>query len=331
MKNESLFSLEDLLFSYNGKPVINIKKLEIPYNKVVVLQGPNGCGKTTLLKLLNCLLMPSSGFILHNGVKITKEKIRNKSIYLHQEPYLFSGTVEKNLTMVLKIKRVDNHSRKAEIREVLRQTGLENFEKRKCHQLSGGEKKRVALARALLAKPEILLLDEPDANIDAESALLLEGNISRLKNDGISIIMSTHSRQFAYRNGDFFLKMNNGMSESFEDNIYRGTYNHHEGHYGSFRSGELIMAVPGLDGNFRTARISPDEIILSEQRIETSAQNQLEGKVQTFTKKGSLYSILLKTPEPFISHITEESFISLRIVERRKLFLIFKASSVKLY
>ena len=331
MKGSLLFSLKNIQFSYQDQRVIDIDTLEINKNNITVLRGPNGSGKTTLLKLLNRLIESDKGEIKIDGVILTDEMIRNKSIYLHQEPYLFNGTVESNLNIVLKIKGVNKRLWKGIARNKLNLVGLENFQKRKCHEISGGEKKRVALARALITEPEILFLDEPDANIDTESSLLLEKVLIHLRENGISIIMSTHSKEFAYRCGNEFIDIESGELLIFEENIFKGKYKHELGHYGNFQTGNTELAVPGLKGDYKCAVLSPDDVILSENRIDTSAQNQLDGEVGSFEKTDSLYSVALLTPEPIISHITEESFQSLNIKKGTKLIVIFKASAIKLY
>ena len=331
MKSNTLFSLNKVQFSYSGQNVIHIDSIEIDRNRITVLRGPNGSGKTTLLKLLNKLIEPESGEITVDGKALTDDLIRSESVYLHQEPYLFRGTVENNLKLVLRIKGIKRSSWNTVIEDKLKLVGLDGFHKRKCHEISGGEKKRVALARALITEPRIIFLDEPDANIDGESSQLLENVLSRLKKQDITIIMSTHSKEFAYRSGDSFIDLDQGRVQNIEENIFKGDYNHAIGHYGNFSTGGISLAVPGLQGDFKTAVLSPDDVILSEKRIETSAQNQLEGEVHSFKKYESHYSVTLQTPLPIESNITEESFQSMNIHRGQKLIVIFKASAIKLY
>ena len=333
MEDKALFLLSDIEFSYNQdpRPRLTIPSLKLTKGSVTVIEGSNGSGKTTLLKLLNRLLIPHRGIILMEGEEAGEEQIREKSLYLHQDPYLFSGTVERNLNMVLRIKKVAPQLWKDMICEKLGLVGLSHFQKHKCHELSGGEKKRLSLARALLAEPQILLLDEPDANIDRENMAKLEDILLTLQKKGLSIIMSTHSKGFAYRIGEEFIHLENGSARVREVNIYRGTYSHRQGHYGFFQIGHSSLAVPGLQGDFKTAVLSPKDLILSEKKIESSAQNQWEGEVLSYGREGSLYSITLAIPERVISHITGESFKKLQIEIGKKFIVMFKASAVELY
>ncbi len=331
MGSKNLFSIRNFSFSYKNKEVLQIDNLRIPKGKVVVIKGSNGSGKTTLLKVLNKLLPQSNGEIQYLDKSINEEVIRKHSVYLQQDPYLFRGTVEKNLSMVLRIKKIDHKKWKKIIDDKLQMVGLTSFQMKKCNELSGGEKKRVSLARALLTEPQVLFLDEPDANIDNKSLKLLEDLLGILREAGVSIIMSTHSKRFGYRCGDKHIHLKTGKIKMIEENLYKGDYNHIDGHYGTFSTGRSLFAVPGMDGDYKTALLSPNDVILSKDKIETSAQNQFKGTVSKIVKQKGYYSITIDIPEKVISHITEESFKKLEIETGTSLFVIFKASAIKLY
>lgn len=163
---------------------------------IVALIGPTGSGKTTLLRLIDLLEAPSSGMIIFDGRDMTAEgensrlKARRRMSMVFQKPVMFKGSVLKNVLYGLKI-RGKNEKDRAE--DTIRAVGLAGYENRDASTLSGGEMQRTALARALVTDPELLLLDEPTANLDPKTAASIEKIISGLPGRGTTIIMATHN------------------------------------------------------------------------------------------------------------------------------------------
>jgi len=194
--NKLLFKIENLKFSYNGDPVININSLDIYSNKIYMFSGPNGSGKTTLLKLLNGLLKVKFKSIYYQGKPIQNKNynnIRKNSVFVHQDPFLFSGTIYDNIAFGLKIKKKKNINKKVD--KVLEIVGLSKYKKRNCKNLSTGEIKRVSIARAIAVEPKVLFLDEPTSGVDEENKVKLEKILSDLNNE-TNIIFSTHDISF---------------------------------------------------------------------------------------------------------------------------------------
>ena len=158
-----------------------------------MLIGANGAGKTTLLRIIAGLEKPDKGTIHFNGKVLTDGELRQAATLVFQRTAMFSGTVYDNLAYGLRIRGQPEAEIKQKITEALSIVGLKNFEKRRAKKSSGGEQQRISLARALLLNPKILLLDEPTANLDPNSARIIEGTISSRRNDNTIIILATHN------------------------------------------------------------------------------------------------------------------------------------------
>jgi tungstate transport system ATP-binding protein len=190
------YSLQNLTFSYQDRPVLEIDRLEIPAGEIVALIGPNGSGKTTLLHNLAFIEEPQWGGISFFGTPFRKENalnFRRRVGLLLQNPYLFQTSVLSNVMWGLQVRGVPRRIGKKAARAALEMVGLVGFENRYARSLSGGESQRVALARALVLEPEVLLLDEPANHMDVESVqrtgeTVLELNTKR----GTTVILTSH-------------------------------------------------------------------------------------------------------------------------------------------
>jgi tungstate transport system ATP-binding protein len=156
------------------------------------------------LNILAFLVKPERGELFFGGILVSWKRreliqLRKKITLLQQSPYLFVGTVFGNVSFGLKARGITGENLRRSVADSLTQVRLDGFEDRDVGQLSGGEARRVALARALALKPELLLLDEPLANVDIESATVIEQLISSLPDQGTTVVMSTHDLQLGER------------------------------------------------------------------------------------------------------------------------------------
>jgi len=192
-----LYRLESVTKRYRERVALGIPALVIGEGGIHSLSGPNGSGKSTLLGILAFLSPPTSGALYYDGKRVEwKERslvaLRREATLLHQAPYLFEGSVLANMTFGLKVRGVEGEQRRRRIAESLEMVGLGGFEHRRARALSGGETQRIALARALALSPRVLLLDEPLANVDRESAEVIRAVIAGLPARGTTVIMTTH-------------------------------------------------------------------------------------------------------------------------------------------
>jgi tungstate transport system ATP-binding protein len=192
-----LYRLRSVTKRYGSNVAVDIDSLSIPAGRLYTLTGANGAGKSTLLGILAFLTPPTAGEIFYAGERIDWKgdivrRQRRKVTLLHQSPYLFGGTVFRNVAYGLKARGVAGETMLRAVDRALETVGLDRFRDRDARELSGGEAQRVAMARALALDPEVLLLDEPLANIDRETVMLLETVIAALPSRGTTVVMTTH-------------------------------------------------------------------------------------------------------------------------------------------
>jgi len=213
---EPAYRLKDIEHSLGENFCLKVQQLNIDRDKIHVVSGPNGAGKSTLLRVLALLLKPQQGTLFFSGQPIdpsvsNQRSLRRKITLVEQSPYLLQESVSSNLAFGLKIRRVSRAEREQRIAEILPLVGLADFSHRPIKELSGGEVQRVALARALVLNPEVLLLDEPTANIDHDSLSGFEQLLRSLASNGMTIVMSTHDPAQAERLNGNLIRIQNGL------------------------------------------------------------------------------------------------------------------------
>lgn len=198
-----MIKVENLEKSFDNKEIIKNFNYEFLDGKITAIVGKSGCGKTTLLNILGLLDTDYKGKVLYDGVLITNESQRNEFIrnninYLFQNYALIDNeTVEQNLLLALEYEKLSKNVKREKINEALELVDLNEFNDKKIFTLSGGEQQRVALARVILKKGNIILADEPTGNLDAENTDKVMKILKKLKEDGKLIIIVTHSLSLA--------------------------------------------------------------------------------------------------------------------------------------
>jgi lipopolysaccharide export system ATP-binding protein len=190
---------DDIAKSYRGRRVVNGVSLHVNQGEVVGLLGPNGAGKTTSFYMIVGLVPPDTGRVTIDGVDITREpmylRARNFGIsYLPQEPSVFRKlTVEENILAVLEAQAMSWHERRERMERLIQQLGLGHIRSNRGYALSGGERRRVEIARCLCISPRFILLDEPFSGIDPIAVLDLQKIIFDLKASGIGVLVTDHN------------------------------------------------------------------------------------------------------------------------------------------
>ncbi len=223
-----LYKLENLKRTHGSRTVVDIAELFIEAGKIYTLIGPNGAGKTSLLKILAFLDKPTTGRIefLNQPVAYSKNDLlglRRQIVLLDQSPIMFSGSVVKNVEFGLKVRKIQKKERDSRVDQVLERVGLSHFKNYDAKNLSGGETKRVALARALVLEPEVLLCDEPTANVDNENQEIILNVLREINRERTcSVIFSTHYLSQAQRLADHTLLLQHGsLSNIVSENIFK--------------------------------------------------------------------------------------------------------------
>ena len=189
---------QDLTKSYGGRTVVRGVSLEVQSGEVVGLLGPNGAGKTTTFYMTVGLTAPDSGRVIFNGEDVTDlpmyARARKGIGYLPQEPSIFRGlTVEQNIMAILETLDLDAAARRARCRELLAELNLTSLGSSPAYTLSGGERRRAEITRALVISPQFLLLDEPFAGIDPIAITDIQKIIFHLKDRGIGVLITDHN------------------------------------------------------------------------------------------------------------------------------------------
>src|SRR4030095_14962220 len=190
---------DDVGKSYRGRRVVNGVSLRVEQGEVVGLLGPNGAGKTTSFYAIVGLVPPDTGRVLYDDENITDVpmylRARQFGIsYLPQEPSVFRKlTVEENILAVLECQPISWHERREKMEQLIEQLGLEHIRQNRGYALSGGERRRVEIARCLCINPTFILLDEPFSGIDPIAVLDLQKIISDLKASGIGVLITDHN------------------------------------------------------------------------------------------------------------------------------------------
>lgn len=217
--NAPIIECNNLCYAYDNYIALRQVTFTVSAGETVVLQGPNGCGKSTLLKLLNGLLFPAEGTFRFQGKDITEKALKDKRfakefhqkvgfIFQDSSLQLFTGSVEEEIAFGPRQMGLSEEAVTQRVNDVLQLTGLTALRDRAPYHLSGGEKKKTAIACILSMNPEVLVLDEPLAGLDTKTQQWLVSFLKELQSAGKTLIISTHNNALAEELGHRFIRMN---------------------------------------------------------------------------------------------------------------------------
>jgi tungstate transport system ATP-binding protein len=351
-----LLTIRDLSKSYDGNTVLKNIDLDVPTHTVTAIIGPSGSGKTTLLRLIDLLEEPTSGQIAFDGVgTLTSEharlQMRRRMVIVFQKPVVFSGSVYDNVSYGLKIRGQGLGDMREKVLRALETVDLSGYENRRARTLSGGEVQRVALARAMVVEPELLLLDEPTANLDPVSTARVEQLITRVIRElHTTVIMATHDMAQGQRLADqigvliegSMLQVGNpseifNLPNSMQIAHFVGVENVLEGVIASREQGlvnisidsHLIEGISDLEPGARvSACIRPEEVILALTQASTSARNTFNGTITNMASTGPLVRVVVDCGFPLVALITTRSAQELELKKGSEVCASFKATGV---
>lgn len=352
-----MIRLDNISKSFGEKLVLDRIYADIPAGKIFTIIGPSGQGKTTLLRLINLLDTPSKGQIylddksLHeHGQDITA--LRRRMGMVFQTPISFRDTVFENIAVGLRYRHVSSEEITRKVQEKLKEIGLSGYENRKARTLSGGEMQRVSLARVMITEPDLLLLDEPTANLDPISTTKIEELIKYYNREfGTTVIMSSHDLFQGQRMANIIAVMMSGrfiqigetirvFSEPSSAEVARfiGISNVL---YGRVRGSEDGMTLVDLGGvtvhaisSLQTGQvmvaIRPEDITLyNEPDGKMSARNVIPGVITEIRPYGIISHVIVSCAEIFLAvQVTWQAVRDLSLVKGQKVTLSFKVPSV---
>jgi ABC-type Fe3+/spermidine/putrescine transport system ATPase subunit len=211
--------LKNLTRRFDNVVAVDNLNLEIKTGELVAFLGPSGCGKTTTLRMMTGLLLPSAGDVLFDGKSmLTVPTERRGAVMVFQKHLLFpTMNVAQNVGFGLRMQKVDRKVIDNRVSEMLELVRLPGFEQRRAHELSGGQQQRIALARALIVRPKVLLLDEPLANLDANLRLEMRELIRNIQRElGITTVFVTHDQEEAVMLADRIALMFEGILRQYD-------------------------------------------------------------------------------------------------------------------
>lgn len=327
------FVLQNVEVRYGARTVLSIDSLAFRSGAITAVMGPNGSGKTTLLKILAGLLDPSHGTVTYEGEALRPEhlaRLRQKVCLVHQVPLLFNTTVLGNIAFGLKARGVPRSDIQRRVSQVSTLARCLDLLKRRARELSGGEEKRVAIARALVLDSEVLLLDEPFANVDQTTAKALEEVLRASGERGQTLIFSTHDGRLAYRLARHVVVLREGrLSPSPYENLFAGRLLT-DGETAWFDTGKVRIAVPPVLAPTEHISIGPDEILLSIQPLSSSARNVFRGRLTRIEeRREGVLDVGVEAGEPFTVRVTQQSFQELGLAIGAQVYITFKSTAVK--
>ncbi len=348
MMNKSFaYQLTDIRHYYGDKKVLDINTLEIPQGSITGIIGPNGSGKSTLLKLLAFIQKPSFGQIKYNGniEHPFSRRIRSKVTLLTQKPYLLKRTVFENVAYGLKIR---NKTERVEqkVEDALLKVGLDydRFSQRRWHELSGGEAQRVALAARLILEPEVLLLDEPIASVDMESAKLIrQASLQAKEQWGTTLVIVSHDLQWLYSISDQQLSIYQGnIFSTGMENVISGPFDTSDKQPGK-QSGKHYLSKTISGGQkirFKAPQSEKQTAIIRKENIsidikkqtEHLSLNQLSGEIATMILEKKTHHIMATISIQdlsFILRLLPEQVTQLNLYPGKKVILKFDTDDVE--
>lgn len=333
---------------------INDVTLEICEDEYFVFLGPSGSGKTMLLELIAGMWAPDSGKIFINNVDVTNLPPEKRGVgFVYQNYMLFPHkTVFENIAFGLNIRKVDKKEIEQKVGEIMDLFGISQLAHRLPRTLSGGEQQRTALARALIIRPKVLLMDEPLSALDRVTREDLIREFKKIHEEfDITIIQVTHNFDEALQLADRIAIIKQGTvsqvgttDEVFRrpkdefvadfvgtENILKGVAIDGEDSLTSVNTGKIVIeSTDHKTGNVHLT-IRPEAITVSTSRITTSARNEFKGRVTEIFDLGTIIKLTVDVGESFVLVLTRQSFEDLELNIGKEVYISFKATAVNLF
>lgn len=323
---KTLIELKGITKSFDGETILDDLNLSIRENSFVTLLGPSGCGKTTTLRIIGGFEKPDRGQVLFEGKDITNLPPNKRQLNTVFQKYaLFPHmSIAENIAFGLRIKNKPEKYIQDKIKYALKLVNLDGFERRSIDSLSGGQQQRIAIARAIVNEPKLLLLDEPLGALDLKLRQEMQYELIRLKNElGITFIYVTHDQEEALTMSDYVVVMNQGYIQQL--GTPEQIYNEPENAFVADFIGDSNI-VPGIMLEDRLVRIfgasfpcvdegfgrnKPVDVVIRPEDVEVLAEEDpraiLKGTMTHIIFKGEMYEMECTTADGFewLIHSTE--------------------------
>lgn len=327
-----LIEIKNLSKSYGQTTILDNVSLSVYPGEFLTLLGPSGCGKTTLLRIISGFEQPSRGDIFFNNQWINHLPPQKRDVHTVFQSYaLFPHlSVKENVAFALTCKKVSQNEIKERVDEALRLVQLESFAERRVQQLSGGQQQRVAIARSIIDRPQVLLLDEPLSSLDYSLRKTMQYELKQLqKKLNMTFIFVTHDQEEALSMSDRIVVFNHGLIEQIGTprEIYETPVNLHVAKFigeanifdvtvDTLKNQDLMTQVEAVSltckntGNFKVGEhihliVRPEDIRVWSQAEVTDTSDMLPGKIQDIIYKGSTVDLKVKLSSGKIINASE--------------------------
>jgi tungstate transport system ATP-binding protein len=349
--------LRNLKVARGGVEVLDVPSFCLREGELVSLIGPNGSGKSSLLLALMALLQRSAGQLLYRGEEVgsgaAAVAYRRRLAMVLQEPLLFDATVYDNVASGLRIRGLGRGEIRERVTAHLERFRLAGMAQRSARKLSGGEARRVSLARALAVEPDVVLLDEPFANLDLPTRQSITDDLERTLRDArTAAILVTHDQAEALRLSDRIVVMsggrivqsdapaavmNNPVNEFVASAV--GMESILDGVVRKAAGGEIVVEVEGHDvhavaqeapGEHVYCCIRPENVLIEvvDPARTSSARNVFAARIAGVASVGPFLRVKLDCGFPLVAHVTGGSFATLHLQEGKTVFASFKATAI---
>ena len=336
-----LFEITQLTKSYRDRTILDVHRLRLEKGGIYGLQGPNGAGKTTLLNILALLETPTTGTVSYKSRPVQYsepylQQLRKEVVLVDQLPLLFTTSVFKNMEFGLKIRGLEKEERNRRIFKGLDMVGMSDFVHAPAHQLSGGETQRVALAARLVLKPEVLLLDEPTANVDVASAQQIkEASLMARREWNTTLIIASHDRDWLYDVCDEVMHLFKGrLFRTGKENLIFGPWHpHRDSLWKKELPGGQFLRVSKPPGPDAMALIEPISVTrATDAKVSGFGSNVLKGIISGLTlekTQAEIVATVLIGNLPFTLKLSQEKIRQENLYPGQRVYLYYTPDSVK--
>lgn len=359
MSRACVLELQDLEVSRGGARVLDVPSFRLGEGEFVSLIGPNGAGKSSLLLAMMALLGRSAGRILHRGREVRTDgdavALRRRMALVLQDPLLFDATVYDNVAAGLRLRGLGAGETRRRAHAALERFHLGGMAERSARKLSGGEARRVNLARALAVEPEVILLDEPFASLDLPTRQAITDDLERtIREARMAAVLVTHDQAEALRLSDRIAVMNRGAI--VQADVPSAVMNHPvDGFVASCmgmetildgvvrvrRGWEVVVEVAGREiealgelqpGDPVYCCVRPEQVTIDvvDPSQTSSARNVFPARITGAVSVGPYLKLRLDCGFPLVAHVTGESFAALALAVGRNVFASVKATAIHL-
>lgn len=350
----ALLELEDIRVEAAGQRLLSVERLEVRRGETLTVLGPTGAGKSTLLRVINGLIEPAAGRLLWEGKAVSRPMqigLRRRMAMAFQEPLLFRGSVSDNVGWGLRIRGVRGAQLRAEVSKALDALGIAHLAQRSCNELSGGEAHRVSLARALVLRPDLLLLDEPLASLDAVTREQLGDHLLRLiRTERLTCVYVTHDQIEARAVADRIVIIDRGavLQVGEPDSVFLHPASERVAHFVQTRNllpGEVVRQEDGLAdirvgehvlqavsrvaaGRQVIVCIRPEHVVLSRGPNDSSARNRIACIITAVRPRGPVAEVLCQAGQELVVLVTRRTLDDMGLRPGDVVEAAFKATAV---